>query len=141
MLAVAAEPALADVVGADLPDFALEEDGTVVIDGDLATDCPSFAVGLEEGYESRGDPEQAQSVLEQCRRGGFLPSGGSAPVSRTPHSPSAHVSEQHRQPSPARAVLPSTGGPNLPMIPAPMGGALLMGLVALRLAARPCRYP
>lgn len=86
-VAVAAAPALADVSG-DPPDYVLEEGGLVVIDGDLATDCPSFAGGVESGFLFGGvDPEQAQSVLELCRQAGLLPSGGSAPVSPTPQPP------------------------------------------------------
>ena len=60
------------------PDFLLDEDAGVIIDGDGVTDCRSFAAALEEGFLG-GNRGQAQSVLEQCRRGGFLPSGGSAP--------------------------------------------------------------
>ena len=42
-MAAVAAPALAQTSGGDPPDYALEEDGTVVIDGDGATDCRSFA--------------------------------------------------------------------------------------------------
>lgn len=83
--AVTAAPALADVAGADPPDVVLEEDGTLVFGGDLATDCPSFAGGVERGeLYGADDPEQARSALELCRQGGFLPSDGSAAPSSPP---------------------------------------------------------
>ena len=108
--AVAARPVLAQTEGGVPPDYVppevvLEEDGTppdflldedagvVIIDGDGATDCPSFAAALEEGFLG-GNRGQARSVLEQCRRADFLPSGGSAPVSPTPQPPSAPVPAQ-----------------------------------------------
>ena len=73
-IAVLAAPALADVTGVDPPDYVLEEDGTVVIDGDLATDCPSLA---ESVPNADGDPDlgQARSVLKQCEEAGFLEPG------------------------------------------------------------------
>ena len=76
-MAVVAAPAPAQTSGGNPPDYVLEEDGTVVIDGDAGTDCRSFASGLEQGYfEPPGDPsQQAQSILEQCEEAGFLESG------------------------------------------------------------------
>lgn len=77
-MAVVAAPALAQTSGGDPPDYVLEEDGTVVIDGDGGTDCRSFASFLEQGYfePQPGDPsQQAQSILEQCDEAGFLESG------------------------------------------------------------------
>ena len=52
-MAAVAAPALAQTSGGDPPGYALEEDGTVVIDGDGATDCRSFASFLEQGTSSR----------------------------------------------------------------------------------------
>ena len=57
----------------DPPDFVFQEDGTVLVDGDVVIDCLSFATYMPS---ADGDPdlEQAQSVLEQCEQGGFLSS-------------------------------------------------------------------
>jgi hypothetical protein len=72
--AVAAAPALAQT-SYDAPDYALEEDGTVVIDGDGVTDCRSFALALEQGYFESGDLSAgAQRVLNQCEEAGLLSS-------------------------------------------------------------------
>jgi hypothetical protein len=136
-VAAAAGPALAQTSG-NPPDYVLGEDGTVVIDGDVATDCPSFASALEEGYELAGNPEQAQAVLEQCRQAGLLPSDASAPAPPAP--PSAQVAQQRQRPSPAPAALPNTGGPGL-LVPAAAGSALLVGAAALGLAASRRRSP
>jgi len=106
LAAVTAAPALADVTGGDPPDYVLEEDGTVVIDGDLATDCPSFA---EFVPSADGDPdlEQAESVLEQCEEAGLLPpSGGTTPGA----SPEASAADGEGE------RLPGTGGPALPAL-------------------------
>src|SRR5918997_710805 len=77
-MVVVAAPAPAQTSGGNPPDYVLEEDGTVVIDGDAGTDCRSFALFLEQGYFEpvAGDPsQQAQSILEQCEEVGFLESG------------------------------------------------------------------
>lgn len=110
-VAVAAAPALADITEGDPPDYVLKEDGTVVIDGDLATDCPSFA---EFVPSADGDPdlEQAQSVLEQCEEAGLLDSGGGTPSA----SPSASASSEVSAVDGEGGGLPETGGPALPAL-------------------------
>ena len=79
-VAVAAAPALADVTGGDPPDYVLEEDGTVVIDGDLATDCRSFASSVPRANDAP-DLEQARRVLVQCEEAGLLSSKSTTPGS------------------------------------------------------------
>lgn len=60
----------------NIPYFVLEEDGTVIQDGDSGYNCRSFIVGLEQGgYDSREVQEQAQQVREKCEQLG-LSSGG-----------------------------------------------------------------
>lgn len=103
-MAVVAAPALAQTSG-NFPDYVLEEDGTVVIDGDGATDCRSFASFLEQGdFEppAVNPSRQAQSVLEQCEEAGLLPSGGT-----TPSAPASSEANGKGE------VLPDTGGPTL----------------------------
>jgi hypothetical protein len=103
-MAVVAAPALAQTSG-NFPDYVLEEDGTVAIDGDMGMDCRSFASFLEQGdFEppAVNPSRQAQSVLEQCEEAGLLPSGGT-----TPSAPAS--SEANGK----GGVLPNTGGPTL----------------------------
>ncbi len=110
-MAAVAAPALAQTSGGDPPDYALEEDGTVVIDGDGATDCRSFASFLEQGdFEPpAGDPsQQAQSILEQCEEAGLLPSGGT--------TPSAPASSEASAANGKGGGLPDTGGSTLPAL-------------------------
>lgn len=137
-VAVAAAPALAQTSG-NLPDYVLEEDGTVVIDGDFATDCPSFALALEEGYELAGNPERAQAVLEQCEEAGLLPSGGTIPSA----SPGTSASASAGVPAGSSAsgggggggLLPDTGGPDLPALLVVSGVvAMTSGLLAGKVA-------
>ena len=118
-MAGVAAPALAQTSGGDPPDYVLEEDGTVVIDGDGATDCSSFAAFLEQGYfEPGNNPAQAQSVLEQCEEAGLLPPGASAANGKG-------------------GGLPDTGGPDL-LVLLGVSGVLAMagGLLALRVMRR-----
>ena len=103
--AVASTPALAQT-SYDAPDYVLEGDGTVVIDGDGATDCRSFALFLEEGSFESGDTLSAgaRRVLEQCVEAGLLEAELAASAG-----------------APAEA-LPDTGGPGLPALPAAVAG-------------------
>lgn len=65
-MAAVAAPALAQTSG-NFPDYALEGDGTVVIDGDMGMDCRSFASFLEQGYfESEDISPGARRVLDRC---------------------------------------------------------------------------
>lgn len=80
----------------DTADYALTDDGTVLVDGDSAMDCRTFAISYEQGYDRTGDPEQAQAVLEQCEQRGLLPSGEeAAPVDSVPAQ-----EQQYQQPAP-----------------------------------------
>lgn len=57
------------------PDYMLDDDGTVIIDGDIAMDCRSFALSLRQGQPlENGNIQQAQSVLQQCEQEGLLAS-------------------------------------------------------------------
>lgn len=77
---VTVTPALAQTSG-NAPDYVLKEEGTVIIDGDGATDCTSFAFFLEQGtFESGNISPGAQRVLEQCEEAGFLNSEGVSAV-------------------------------------------------------------
>lgn len=96
----------------DPPDFVLEEDGTVIIDGDTAFDCRSFALAREDGYFRGGNQEQALSVLQQCEEGGFLRQGD-------------------------LQTLPDTGGPSGAALLLPAGGLFLItSLVCLKMIGR-----
>lgn len=58
------------------PNFVLEEDGTVIVDGDQVTNCRSFIIGFEQGgYDSGLRYLEAQKVIEKCEELG-LSSGG-----------------------------------------------------------------
>ena len=86
-----------------------------MIGGDVGTDCNSFAISVDQGYFSQLTQKQVQSVLEQCRLAGFLPSDN-----------------QYEAP----VALPGTGGPIL-LSPVLVGGVLLLtGFGARRLVAR-----
>lgn len=167
--AVLAAPALAQVAvegGGDtqdpIPDFVFEEDGvfgedgaSVVIDGDVVTDCRSFAGEFAGGGVPTADADsdlgQARRVLEQCEEAGLLDSGGSAP----PSSPdpatadatatatataTAEADDEESATASASAeaeALPDTGG----VSPAPLAvlPALLLagaGVMAVRVVRR-----
>lgn len=123
-------------------DYVLREDGRVVIGGDVATDCPSFASSLEQGYALAGNPEQARSVLDQCKQAGLLPSGGAPSVSAPQQPPTTQATPQTPTPQtpPTRAGLPATGGPDL-LLPASACGVLLVSLGVLGLAEWRRRLP
>ncbi len=109
-MAVVAAPALAQTSG-NFPDYVLEEDGTVAIDGDMGMDCRSFASFLEQGdFEppAVNPSRQAQSVLEQCEEAGLLPSGGT--------TPSAPASSEASAANGKGGGLPDTGGSTLPAL-------------------------
>ena len=55
----------------DIPDYELEADGTVIIDGDQVTECYSFVVGRRQGYFTNGDQRLARRVEKRCKRAGF----------------------------------------------------------------------
>ena len=122
-VAFLAAPALADVAGGgDIPDYALQEDGTVLIDGDLATDCRSFDGGPIPPADGDPDREQARRVLEQCEEAGLLDSGRGDPGASAVNGEGGG--------------LPDTGGPDLPAL---LFVAVLVaaagGLLARKLAA------
>ncbi len=55
----------------DIPDYELEADGTVLIDGDQVTECHSFVVGRRQGYFTNGDQRLAQRAERRCKQAGF----------------------------------------------------------------------
>ena len=116
-VAVATAPALADVTGGDPQDYVLEEDGTVVIDGDLATDCRSFASSVPRADD---DPYlgQARRVLAECEEAGLLPS-----KSTNPSAPAANG---------RGGGLPDTGGPTLMALVGVSGVLAMTGCLLAR---------
>lgn len=123
---LAADSALAQTSGG-FPDYVLEEDGTVRIDGDVTTDCFSFATALERGYYESGNLSAgARRVLDQCEEAGLLDTGGGTPSA----SASASASEPAGRED---AALPETGGVALPPL---FVVALLMASAAALLAFR-----
>ena len=91
------------------PAYVLEEDGTVIKDGDVATDCRSFALYLkDDNYNHLGDLKQARNVLQQCKERGFL--------------------------RPEGTQLPDTAGPAI-FLPA-AGLLLAIGLIGLKVSRR-----
>lgn len=120
--ALAASPALAQT--ADLPGGGSEPppkyafDGeTVIIEGDAATTCSSFAAFLDQGYFESGEISPgARRVLEQCEDAGLLAPGSAAPGASTGGSVSASASSGGPAAGGKGAGLPDTGGPNLPAL-------------------------
>ncbi len=55
----------------DIPDYELEADGTVLIDGDQVTECHSFIVSRRQNYFTDGDQRLARRVEKRCKRTGF----------------------------------------------------------------------
>ena len=65
----------------------VKEDGRISIAPDVGTDCRLFAFNVEQGYDLGLTQEQIQSVLVQCKTGGFLssaPQGGDTTSVRGP---------------------------------------------------------
>lgn len=48
-------------------DYAFNEDGMVVVDGDQVLDCRTFVGAFDEGFDDYGDQAQAERVLERCK--------------------------------------------------------------------------
>lgn len=115
----------------DPPDYVLEEDGTVIVDGDVVTECSSFSINREEGlFGGFGDQELAQRVLEQCVRSGLSSSGGDLSVgdSRVVVRPDTEAS-----PTTSSKSLPETGGLSLTSLAGLASGlALICGGLLLR---------
>jgi hypothetical protein len=104
-------------------DYSVQEDGTVIVGGDVGTDCRSFALSVEQGYDLGLTQEQIQSVLAQCEQVGDTTDDqyGDEPTGDQPN----HEDEGSQ-------VLPDTGGTS----PFTLGiGALLVagGLLARRI--------
>jgi hypothetical protein len=51
-------------------DYSVQEDGTVIVGSDVGTDCRSFALSIEQGFDLGLTQEQIQSVLAQCEQVG-----------------------------------------------------------------------
>ena len=72
-----------------LPNFVLERDGTVILEGDSVTNCRSLGAGFErEGHDSEIYRKQTRRVLEHCEQldlssGGDLKTGDSEVVLET----------------------------------------------------------
>lgn len=116
----------------DIPDFAFNKGGFVVIDGDIGTSCLDFAQTEERITRSDDRERLARSVLEQCEQAGFLPSGG------TEFGEASTGREDYRQSHQLTPFvqLPATGGPGL-LLPGVLlaGEVLLIGLAMLGHAA------
>ena len=120
--------------GSSLPDpprYAFRENGTVVIDGDVLTDCSSFASSLDREEGFRGDEEQARSVLERCEEAGLLPPEGTISSASAGASAPAGTSA-----SASASPLPTTGGPASLMAFAPLALLVGSGLLAFKIVAR-----
>lgn len=102
--------------GAPPPDVVFQEGGIVTLGGGVVgTDCRSFAISVDQGYDLGLPQAQVQGVLDQCQAAGFLRSA-----------------ERYE----ALTALPDTGGPGLTP-PVLMGGALLLaGLGVLGITVR-----
>lgn len=128
--------AFAQPVGKTAPNppyFALERDGTVIIDGDEVTDCRSFGIGLSQWEFKDQQRGQARKVLERCKQLG-LSSGGDFNMAN-----SKVILEIPGKSSPtpdngsdAKRTLPDTGGTSL--FTFLISGLLLVGagLIATR---------
>lgn len=107
----------------------VEEDGSISLASDVGTECRSFAFSVEQGYDLGLTQGQIQSVLEQCRSAGFLPS---APVSD--QYDNDNVTAPTPQPS-TPVEGPATGPSDISELPdtggatglAWVAGALLLG--------------
>ena len=119
---VVAAPAPAQTSGG-FPDYVLEEDGTVVIEGDAATDCTLFASFLEQGYfEPGGISPGARRVSDQCVEAGLLDP-------ELANSAGAPASGEG-------GGLPGTGSPDLPaLLPAVLGVLATTGVLLARKVA------
>jgi len=93
------------------------EAGTVVIDGDVSTNCRSFALMVQQWwYAFADDPEQRDSALRQCREAGLLPAGA-------PGAGADDGTDGGAATAPGD-VLPDSGGP--PLVPVSVAGAALL---------------
>lgn len=115
---VASAQSAAIVEGAPLPPDVVQEDGSIVIGGDVGTDCRSFALSVEQGYDLGLTQGQIQSVLEQCEQASFL---SSTPAGEQYND---DVAGTIPTPQPSTPVLPDTGGVSGLIL---MAGALLLG--------------
>ena len=95
----------------------VSDDGRVTVDGDMGTDCRSFAISVEDGYTLGLTPQQIQSVLNRCGELGLL-----SPNDATQPEPVVVAGDE----------LPDTGG----ISPIALGGSVLLvvgGLMVRRL--------
>ena len=90
----------------------VSDDGQVTIDGDIGTNCRSFAISVEDGYFQRLTPEQKQNVLDRCKKLGFLPSEGTD----SPAGEDQYVSDQ---PTPSQQPAPTKPEPSASPRPTP----------------------
>jgi hypothetical protein len=159
-LAALSAPATAQLAGGPPPqDSVLQEDGTLVVGGDVVLDCPGFAEYVDQygnapsaSPDVRAELEQARSALEQCEEAGFTysPAGGNlgyeAPTSEAPSIerdgsvPAPTVGPAEKDPASASSVsvLPDTGGVPATSVLAAVGALTLVmgGLLARLTTAR-----
>lgn len=119
---------LASVASAQ--DVVVQGDGSVTIGGDVGTDCRSFALSVEQGFDLGLTQGQIQSVLEQCEQAGFL---SSTPVGEQYNDDVAGAIPTPQPSTPVEgppsgenntSVLPDTGGVSGLIL---MVGVLLLG--------------
>lgn len=55
------------------PAYVLERDGTVIIGGDMVTDCESFIIGRAQGYWGEGNAAEARTLADKCQGLGVPP--------------------------------------------------------------------
>lgn len=128
--------------GSPLPDpprYAFRENGTVVIDGDVFTDCPSFASSLDREEGFRGDVEQARGVLERCEEAGLLPPEGtfsSASVGASASTGASASASASSSTAASASPLPTTGGPVSLVALAPLALLAGSGLLAFKVVVR-----
>lgn len=103
---------------ASAQEVVVQEDGSVTIGGDVGTDCRSFALSVEQGFDLGLTQEQIQRVLAQCEQAGFL---SSTPAGEQYDD---DVAGTIPTPQPSTPVLPDTGGVSGLVL---IAGALLLG--------------
>ena len=105
--------------------LVVSDDGQVTIDGDVGTDCRSFAISVEDGYTLGLTPQQIQSVLDRCDELGLLSSGDAAQPEESGPAPQSEPTIA------AGDELPDTGG----ISPIALGSVVLLiagGLIVRR---------
>ena len=131
LAAASVTPALAQLAGdAPLPpEFQVEEDGTLVIGGDVRVPCSEFGLGVIDTAEPN-DP-----AVRACEAAGF-PTAVSVTSGRASAPSSTSASTGASAPAAAASALPETGGPASFMALVPLVLLVGTGLLAFRLVRR-----